>query len=53
MTFLIKKRNAFTQLSFPNIKTSEVFYFHPIIKQTNSGASEALAVVDFRNTGVR
>lgn len=33
MTFLIKERNSFTQLSFPKVKMSEVFYFHPIIKQ--------------------
>lgn len=34
MTFLIKKRNTFTQLSFPKVKMSEVFNFLPITKQT-------------------
>jgi len=34
LTFLIKKRNAFTQLGFPNVKTSEVFYILLITKQT-------------------
>lgn len=34
MTFLIKKRNTFTQLGFPKVKMSAVFYFLAITKQT-------------------